>query len=56
MYILKDFPTLCDRIYTLKENELIQSSQAGYYFSTQLQLKITVLELNNRFYFMELEL
>ena len=43
--ILKQF-------YPFKINELIQSSQAGeFFFSTQLLLKITVFEFNNRFLF-----
>ena len=37
--------------YSFKINGLIQSSQAGGFFSTQLLLKISVFELNNRFVF-----
>ena len=38
--------------YSLKINELIQFSQAGIYFLTQLLLKIPIFELINLFVFL----
>ena len=38
-------------MHFLEINEVIQSSHAGIYFSTQLLLKILVYELNNSFAF-----